>query len=325
VTAELRLVTLPEIRAAADRIAGFAVRTPLLEAPELSESVRGEVRLKVESLQRSGSFKFRGAFNFLSRLPLDAVKDGVITYSSGNHAQAVAMAARIRGVPATVVMPVTAPGVKRAGAERLGATVVLEGTTSVERKARAEAIQEAEGLTMIPPFDHVDIIAGQGTAGLEVAADWPEADTWVVCIGGGGLASGTGAALRALRPGIRLVGVEPEGAAAMLGSLEAGAPVTLDRIDTIADGLAPVRPGDLTFAHVRELFDDVVTVSDDEIREAARFLLHRQKLVVEFSGAAPTAALLSGKVATEGRRVAAIVSGGNLDPELMRGLLPDPA
>ncbi len=314
-------VGLPEIRAAAGRMAGFAIRTPLLEAAELSERTGGKLRLKVESVQRSGSFKFRGAFNFLARRPDDVIAPGVITYSSGNHGQAVALAAKLRGVPATVVMPVTAPAVKREGAERLGARVVLEGTTSIDRKTRAEAIQAEGGLCMVPPFDHLDIIAGQGTVGLEVAEEWPEVDTWVVCIGGGGLASGSAAALRALRPGIRIIGVEPEGASAMRASLDAGEPVTLDRIDTIADGLAPVRPGDLTFAHVQALFDDVVTVTDDEIRDATRFLIHRQKLIVEYSGAAPTAAVLSGKVDCTGRRVAAVISGGNLDSGILRELL----
>jgi threo-3-hydroxy-L-aspartate ammonia-lyase len=315
------LVPFSEVEAAAGRLEGVAVRTPLAPAGDLSEEVAGEVRLKLESLQRSGSFKFRGAFNFASRLSDEEVARGVITYSSGNHAQAVALAARIRGVPAVVVMPTTAPAVKREGAERLGARVVLEGTTSLERRARAEEIQEAEGLAMVPPFDHPDIIAGQGTAAMEAVADWPELETWLVPIGGGGLASGSGVSLRHLVPGARIIGVEPEGAAAMRASLDAGEPATLPRIDTIADGLAPSRPGDLTFLHVRELFDDVVTVSDDAIREAARFLLTRQKLVVEYSGAATVAALRSGVVDGTGGRTVCVVSGGNLDPSIQRELL----
>lgn len=176
---------------------------------------------------------------------------------------------------------------------------------------------------MVPPFDHAAIIAGQGTTALEVAEAWPEMDAWVVCIGGGGLASGSGAVLRALRPRARLIGVEPEGAAKMRASLDAGRPVTLDRSDTIADGLAPVRPGELTFHHVRELFDEVVTVSDEAIRDAAAELLHGHKLVVEFSGAAGAAALRSGAVDVAGRRVGVMVSGGNMDPSLLRGLLDD--
>jgi threonine dehydratase len=315
------LVPFREVEAAADRLRGVAVRTPLVEAPELSPDPDVEVRLKLESLQRSGSFKFRGAYNFVARLGDDEVAPGVITYSSGNHAQAVALAARLRGVPATVVMPTTAPAVKKEGAERLGARVVLEGTTSLERRARAEAIQAEGGLAMVPPFDDPFIIAGQATSAMEAAEEWPELDTWVVPIGGGGLASGSGVSLRHLRPHARIVGVEPEGAAAMRASLDAGEPVTLAGIDTIADGLAPSRPGDLTFQHVRALFDDVVTVPDEAIREAARFLLHRQKVVVEYSGAATVAALRSGALTEPGRRIVCVVSGGNLDPSIQRELL----
>ncbi len=315
------LVSLDEIRAASARLNGVAVRTPLIPSPLLSETVGGEVRLKVEAVQRTGSFKFRGAFNFIALQPPQVVAPGVITYSSGNHAQAVALAARLHGISATVVMPTSAPVVKREGAEALGARVVLEGTTSLERKHRAEAIQSEEGLLMVPPFDDPHIIAGQGTTGMEVVADWPEVDTWVVCIGGGGLGAGSAAAIRALSPNVRVIGVEPEGAAAMRRSLDTGEPVTLERIDTIADGLAPVRPGDLTFAHIEALFDDMVTVSDDEIRDAARFLIFRQKLLVEFSGAATTAALLYGKVPGRGRRTALMVSGGNMDPALLRTLV----
>jgi threonine dehydratase len=315
------LVPFREVEAAAERLRGVAVRTPLVEAPELASDGDVQVRLKLESLQRSGSFKFRGAYNFVARLGDDEVARGVITYSSGNHAQAVALAARLRGVPATVVMPTTAPAVKKEGAERLGARVILEGTTSLERRARAEAIQSEEGLAMVPPFDDPFIIAGQATSAMEAAEEWPELDTWVVPIGGGGLASGSGVTLRHLRPDARIIGVEPEGAAAMRASLDAGEPVTLPRIDTIADGLAPSRPGDLTFHHVRELFDDVVTVPDEAIREAAHFLLHRQKVVVEYSGAATVAALRGGAVTEPGRHIVCVVSGGNLDPSIQRELL----
>lgn len=315
------LVALDDVRAAAGRLEGVAIRTPLLPSFFLSEALGSEVRLKAESLQRSGAFKFRGAFNFISLLTDDEVARGVITYSSGNHAQAVALAARLRGIPAAVVMPTTAPAVKVEGARRLGAQVYFEGTTSEERRVRAEAIRTEEGQQMVPPFDHPAIIAGQGTAALEAAEAWPEMDTWLVPIGGGGLASGSGVALRALRSQARIIGIEPEGAAAMRASLDAGRPLTLERIDTIADGLAPTRPGDLTFRHVRDLFDDVVTVTDQAIRDAAAELLHRQKLVVEFSGAAGVAALRSGVVPVAGRRVGVVLSGGNLDPSLLGGLL----
>jgi threonine dehydratase len=312
-----RIVSLEDVREAARRLESVVVRTPLLPSFDLSEEAGGEVRLKCESLQRIGAFKARGANNFVLQLSDEEAARGVITYSSGNHAQAVALAARLRGVRAVVVMPTTAPPVKRAGAERLGAEIVIEGTTSLHRKVRAEAIAEAEGLVMVPPFDDPWIIAGQGTVGLEIVEDWPEVDTVVIPIGGGGLAAGVAAAVRRLRPQARIVGVEPEGAASMRAALDAGGPVPLERIQTIADGLAPVRAGELTYRHIRELADDVVTVDDVAILDAARFLLLRQKLVVEYSGAAAVAAVRSGRVDARGRRVAAILSGGNLDPSLL--------
>ncbi len=317
------LVGLREIRQAAKRVEDVATRTPLLPSPELSAETGAEVRLKCESLQRAGSFKIRGAYNYVSHLSDDELARGIITYSSGNHAQAVALAAQIKGIRAVVVMPTDAPDVKRRGAEHLGAEVVFEGTTSLERKARAEAIAEAEGLHVVPPFDHPYIIAGQGTTGLEIMAQWPEADTIFVPIGGGGLVSGVAAAVRELNPEARIYGVEPRGAAAMRAALDAGHPVTLDSTDTIADGLRPVRSGDLTFEHVRELVDDVIVVEDAQIRSAASLLLAKAKLVVEFSGAATVAAVRSGAVPLAGRHVVAVLSGGNLDPlvlgELARG------
>jgi threonine dehydratase len=276
-----------------------------------------DVRLKLESLQRTGSFKFRGAYNFVSQLPEDVRSKGVITYSSGNHAQAVALSAQLHDTRAVVVMPTTSPQLKRDGAERWGAEVVLEGTTSLERRAKAESIALERGLVMVPPFDHPSIIAGQGTVGLEIAEDWDAFDSVLVPIGGGGLCSGTAAALRRLRPGVRIFGVEPTGGAAMKAALDAGEPVTLDRSESIADGLLPVRISELTLAHVRELVDDVVLVDDDAIRSAASLLFKQQRLVVEFSGAATVAALRSGRVETEGRRVVAIISGGNVDPALL--------
>ncbi len=314
------LVGLTEIEAASRRLAGIVVPTPLLPADAVSEAVEANVRLKCESLQRAGSFKIRGAYNFVSQLSDDQVSEGIITYSSGNHAQAVALAGRLRGLRVVVVMPTDAPKVKRDGAERLGAELVFEGTTSVERKARAEQIAGADGLVVVPPFDHRHIIAGQGTVGLEIAKAWSDVDLVLAPIGGGGLASGVAAAVKRLLPHTRVVGVEPEGAASMRKALDHGAPTLLGEVDTIADGLKPVIAGELTFEHARELMDDVVTVDDDAIRKATGMLFHRQKLVVEYSGAATTAALLSGAVKADGGRVAAIISGGNLDPSLLSTL-----
>jgi len=307
------LVGLTEIEAASRRLAGIIVPTPLLPADTVSDAVGAQVRLKCENLQRAGSFKIRGAFNFVSQLSDDQVASGIITYSSGNHAQAVALAGRLRGVRVVVVMPTDAPKVKRDGAERLGAEVVFEGTTSIERKGRAEKIAAARGLVMVPPFDHRHIIAGQGTVGLEIARLWPDVDIVLAPIGGGGLASGVAAAVKRMLPAARVIGVEPEGAASMRAALDHGAPTLLGEVNTIADGLKPVIAGDLTFEHARDLMDDVVTVDDDWIRRAAEMLVHRQKLVVEWSGAATTAALLSGRVKAEGLRVAAVISGGNLE------------
>ncbi len=315
------LVGLDEIRAAAARIDGLVVRTPLLPSPELTEATgAAEVRLKCENLQRAGAFKARGGANYVAQLPDEEVARGIITYSSGNHAQAVALAARLRGVRAVVVMPTTAPAVKVEGARRLGAEVIFEGTTSLERKRRAEAVAAEQGLAMIPPFDDPRIIAGQGTVGLEIVDDWPEVDMVLAPVGGGGLASGVSAAVRRLRPEARILCVEPEGGASMKAALAAGGPVTLDGTASIADGLLPVRAGDLTWRHLSELADGVVTVTDDAIRDATRFLLHRHRLVVEFSGAATVAALRSGRVDVKGRRVVAILSGGNLDPSFLPDL-----
>jgi len=306
------LVGLTEIESAARRLAGVIVPTPLIPADAVSERVGAQVRLKCENLQRAGSFKIRGAYNFVSQLSDDQVSNGIITYSSGNHAQAVALAGQLRGVRVVVVMPTDAPKVKRDGAERLGAEVVFEGTTSVERRSRAEAIAADDGLVMVPPFDHRHIIAGQGTVGLEIARSWEDVDLVLAPIGGGGLASGVAAAVKRLLPSARVIGVEPEGAASMRRALDHGGPTLLPEVDTIADGLKPVIAGELTFEHARDLMDDVVTVDDDAIREAAGVLVHRHKLVVEFSGAATTAAVLSGKVRCEGRRIAVVISGGNL-------------
>ncbi len=314
------LVGLDAFREAHERIRPAIVRTPLYPSDVLTRELGTDVRLKLESLQRTGSFKFRGAYNYVSQLSADARSKGVITYSSGNHAQAVALAAQLHGARAVVVMPTTSPQIKQEGAKRLGAEVVLEGTTFLERMAKAESLAEERGLVMVPPFDDPTIIAGAGTVGLEMAEDWDAFDSVLVPIGGGGLCSGTAAALRRLRPDIRIYGVEPTGGASMKAALEAGQPVTLDSSTSVADGLLPVRTGNLTFKHVREFVDDVVLVDDDAIREAVSFLFKQQKLVVEFSGAATVAALRSGKVETEGRGVVAVISGGNVDPALLVGL-----
>ncbi len=328
------LVTLDAIRAAAGRITGIACRTPILDVSAVADR---PLHLKCENLQRTGAFKIRGAFNLISQLAeAGEVASGVITYSSGNHAQAVACSAQTLGLQAVVVMPTTAPAVKVAGTKAFGAEVMFEGTTSVERRVRAEAVASERDLTMIPPFDHPEIIAGQGTVGLEIVEDLPEVATVYVPIGGGGLASGVAAAVKALRPEVRVVGVEPSGAAAMSRSIAAGEPVTLDRVGSVADGLIPVRPGDLTYAHAAALIDRIVTVEDDEIVGAIRWLAARAHLVVEPSGAATVAAVLSGNAAgapvgadapvgngpeASSGATLAILSGGNIAPDTLAALL----
>ena len=311
------LVTPADVRTAAVALRDVVVRTPLLPVPWLPGA---EVRVKCENLQRAGAFKIRGAYTAISRLSEEKRRAGVIAYSSGNHAQGVALAAKLFGIRAVVVMPTTSPEVKRAGAMRLGAEVILEGTTSLERQQRAESIAAEQGLTIIPAFDDVDIITGQGTVGLEILEDWADVQVIVVPIGGGGVISGVSAYVKQTRPDVRVIGVEPETADAMHQSIAAGRPVTIPPATTVADGLMPVRPGDLTFEHVRAFVDDIVRVDDAAIIEAARRLISESKLVVEFSGAASVAALLSGAIDMKGERTAAVLSGGNMDPARAREL-----
>jgi threonine dehydratase len=314
------LVTLDALRAAAGLLRDVAVRTPLLPADALAAELGVAVWLKPEMLQRGGAFKFRGAYVFLAGLSPDARSRGVIARSSGNHAQAVALAARIFGAPCTVVMPTTVTPAKRGGAERLGARVVLAGTTTYDRMQRAEQIAREEGGTIVPPYDDPTIIAGQGTAGLEIVQDCPEATTVLVPVGGGGLSAGVAAAVKLLSPGTRVIGVEPAGAPKLTRALAAGAPVRLDRTGGLADGLLAVQIGSVPFAHHRAYIDEVVTVEDDALPRAMRFLLDRMKLVVEPSGAITVAALAERVVRPEGT-VVCVLSGGNIEWEGLKALL----
>src|SRR5262245_24456132 len=312
-TTTATLVTLDDIRAAADRVRPIARVTPLVD---VSAPAGRPFFLKCESLQPAGAFKIRGAYNMVSQLTADQRRRGVITFSSGNHGQAVALAAQRLGAPAVVVMPTTAPKIKIEGAKSFGAEVILAGTTSNDRRERAEAEAAARGLTMVPPFDHEWIIAGQGTAGLEILEQRPDVAAVLVPIGGGGLVSGVAAAIKQSRPDVKVVGVEPVGAAAMKASVDAGHLVTLPSTHTIADGLMPVRPGELTFAHVQKFVDAVITVDDPAIVDAVLWIFQSAKLVAEPSGAPTTAAVLSGAldaaVQVNGP-VVAIISGGNMD------------
>lgn len=316
----MQLVTLGDLEAAARVLAPVAVRTPLLPADVVSDQVGGPVWIKPEMLQRGGAFKFRGAYNFLSRMDADVRARGVIAPSSGNHAQAVALAAKLYGVPATVVMPTTVTPAKRGGAERLGARVILAGTTTADRLARAEELVEEEGLTLVPPYDHPLIIAGQGTVGLEIASDLPNVDAVLVPVGGGGFSAGVASAIKMRLPNARVIGVEPTGSPKLSRARAAGKPVRLDRSTGIADGLLAVEIGHLTFAHHQRYLDDVVLVDDDALRRAMRLLLDRLKLVVEPSGAITVAALLEGKFRPSGPTVA-VLSGGNIEWDGLRELL----
>ena len=315
------LVSLDEIEAAAERIRPIARLTPLVEVPwppvRGPQTDRGaRLLLKCENLQPMGAFKIRGAYNMLAQLPAEQRQRGVITYSSGNHGQAVALAAQQLGAPAVIVMPTTAPAVKVEGARGYGAEVTFAGTTSLDRKRRAEQIAAERKLTIIPPFDHPMIIAGQGTVGLEILEQCPDVSTVLVEIGGGGLSSGVATAIKRRAPHVRVVGVEPAGAAKMQTSLAAGAPVTLERTDSIADGLLTIRPGELTFEHVRAFVDEVVTVPDAAMIDAIRWLFRNARLVVEPSGSVTTAALMLGLGHVDGSHgpVVAIISGGNVEP-----------
>ena len=317
-----QLVGLDEIQDAARLLAPAIVRTPLLRADAIAEKTGAPVWVKPEMLQRGGAFKFRGAFNFLSQLNPEARERGVVAPSSGNHAQAVALAAKIYGVPATVVMPTTVTAAKRGGAERLGARVVLAGKTTTDRLERAKELVAEEGLTLVPPYDHPWIIAGQGTVGLEIAADLPGVDTVLVPVGGGGFSAGVSAAIKLTLPNARVIGVEPAGAPKLTRAREAGHPVRIEHTGGLADGLLSIQIGTLTFAHHERFLDDVITVDDSALRGAMRLLLDRLKLVVEPSGAITAAALLEGKVQPRGNgATVAVLSGGNIEWDGLRELL----
>ncbi len=315
----MRLTTTSDIEQASARIRGIAVQTPLVD---VSAQSRRPLWLKCENLQVTGSFKLRGAYNMVSRLSEEVRRRGVITYSSGNHAQALAYAARVLNVPAVVVMPTTASAIKVEGARGYGAEILREGTTSLERRGRAEQVAMERGLTIVPPFDHEDIVAGQGTVGREILDALPAVNRVYVPLGGGGLLSGVSAAIVQARPSVKVIGVEPVGAAKMTASLAAGHPVTLQSVGSVADGLLPVRPGDLTFAHVQRFVDQVVTVPDEAIERAVAWLFRYAKLVVEPSGAAGVAALLADADADAGEaaigeKTVAVLSGGNVAPSTL--------
>jgi threonine dehydratase len=309
-------VGLAEVEQARELLRGVARTTPLEGSRALSAQVGGEVLLKCENLQRTGSFKIRGAYVRIARLSAEERARGVVAASAGNHAQGVALAAQLLGCEATVFMPEAAPLPKVEATRAYGAQVRLGGATVDEALVAAGAFSAETGAVLIHPFDHADVIAGQGTVGLELLEQCPEVRTVVVCTGGGGLVSGIAAAVKALRPDVTVVAAQAGGAAAYPPSLAAGAPQALPAMATMADGIAVGRPGDLTFEHVRDLVDRVVTVSEDSLARALVLCLERAKLVVEPAGAAAVAAVMDDPQAFA-PPVVAVVSGGNVDPLLL--------
>jgi len=313
------LIGLADVQSAARRLEGVAHRTPVFTSRTLDELVGARVHLKAESFQRGGAFKFRGAYNKLASLPSDVLACGVLAFSSGNHAQAVAIAARLLGTTATIVMPEDAPPAKLDATRGYGAEIVPYDRWTESREEIGAQLSEERSLVLVKPYDDPLVMAGQGTAALELLDDVPDLDLLITPLGGGGLIAGCATAAKGLRPQIRVVGVEPAAGDDTARSLAAGERVRIDVPRTIADGLQATEPGELTFAVNRKLVDEVVTVSDDEILAAMAFLFDRLKLVVEPSGAVGVAALLTARA--RGERVGVVLSGGNVGVERFAELL----
>ncbi len=313
-------VTFADVQSAAERLAGQAHRTPVVTSHTLDERVGAQVFLKCENLQRMGAFKFRGAYNAMSRLSDADRTRGVITYSSGNHAQAIALSGRILGVKTVVVMPANAPASKRAATEGYGAQVIPYNPSEEDRKIVVESLAAEHGYTIIPPYDHPHVIAGQGTAALELIEDVGPLDYLLVCCGGGGLLSGCAIAASGAAPTCKVIGVEPEVANDAYLSFKTKTLHTIHNPPTIADGTRTPSLGEITFPLVLEYVADFVTVSEDQIKAAVRFAFERLKLVIEPSGALALSAALSHALPFSGR-VGVIVSGGNIDPATMAQIL----
>ncbi len=313
-------VQIEDIRQAAARIRPLARRTPVLSSRSFDNASRLQALLKCENFQRGGAFKIRGASNFILSMPAQDLSRGVVAFSSGNHAQAVAIAARHVGAAATLVMPDDAPRSKMEATRAQGANIIIYDRLKDKREEIGRRIAEETGAVLVPPFDHPRIIAGQGTAALELLEEAPGLDALVVCIGGGGLISGCAVAAHAMRPGIRVIGVEPELGNDTWLSLRAGHRVNIAAPATIADGLRSPSPGEITFPIIQELVERVVLVSEEEIRDAVKFLLTRLKILAEPSGAVAAAAALSGKLPSGIQTAGIILSGGNMDLEVLAEL-----
>ena len=323
-TAAAQPATLPtydDVVAAAGRIAGHAHRTPVITSRTVNEEFGAQVFFKCENLQRMGAFKFRGAFNALARFNATQRKAGVVAFSSGNHAQGIALAARELGIPATIVMPQDAPAAKIAATQGYGAQVVFYDRYTQDREQITRDLAERHGLTLIPPYDHADVLAGQGTAAKELFEDVGELDAFFVCLGGGGLLSGSALATRALSPRCKLYGVEPEAGNDGQQSFRTGSIVHIDTPKTIADGAQTQHLGQITFPIIHRDVDDILTVSDAQLVDALRFFAERMKLVVEPTGCLGFAAARAIREQLKGQRVGVLISGGNVDLARLGALL----
>jgi threonine dehydratase len=318
---ESTLPTYADVVAASERIAGVAHRTPVLTSRTANAELGAEVFFKCENLQRMGAFKFRGSYNALARFDAGQRRAGVVAFSSGNHAQGIALSAQLLGIPATIVMPLDAPASKIAATRGYGATVVTYDRYTEDREQIGRDLAQKHGLTLIPPYDHADVIAGQGTAAKELFEEVGELDYLFVCLGGGGLLSGSALATRALSPKTRLYGVEPEAGNDGQQSFRSGSIVHIDTPKTIADGAQTQHLGQLTFPIIQRDVDDIVTVSDEQLRAEMRFFAARMKIVVEPTGCLGLAAARALKDQLQGKRVGVIISGGNVDIERYAALL----
>ncbi|HEM7806681.1 threo-3-hydroxy-L-aspartate ammonia-lyase [Burkholderia multivorans] len=318
---KLPLPSFDDVAAAAARIAGHAHRTPVMTSRTVDDALGAQVFFKCENLQRMGAFKFRGAFNALSRFDAEQRRRGVVAFSSGNHAQAIALSARMLGIPATIVMPQDAPAAKIAATRGYGATVVTYDRYTEDREQIGRELAERDGLTLIPPYDHPDVIAGQGTAAMELFDEVGPLDAVFTPLGGGGLLSGTALATRALSPNARLYGVEPEAGNDGQQSFRSGAIVHIDTPRTIADGAQTQHLGNITFPIIRRDVDDILTATDDELVECMRLFASRMKIVVEPTGCLSFAGARRMKDELKGKRVGIVISGGNVDLDAFSALL----
>jgi threonine dehydratase len=320
-TMPVPLPTYDDVVAASERLAGIAHRTPVLTSRTADARTGAQLFFKAENLQRGGAFKFRGAYNAIARLDAEAKRRGVVTFSSGNHAQAIAYAGRLQDVPTVIVMPQDAPAMKMAATKGYGGEVVTYDRYKEDREAIGRRLAAERGLTLIPPYDHADVIAGQGTAAKELFEEVGPLDVFLVCLGGGGLLAGCALAAQTLSPGCKVIGVEPEAGNDGQRSLRSGSIVRIPIPASIADGALTPALGERNFGIIRSTVEDIVTVSDAQLVETLRFFVERMKIVVEPTGCLSAAAALHDVVPCSGKRVGVVISGGNVDPKALAGFL----